>query len=125
MADPPTYSGRCVNVELDIFSGMPNPTWQLCGAAAADVLTMLAALPPTSQKSLATPLGYRGLALEILGDPTPVRVRVYRGVAEVAGQRSRHWLVDPDRKLERLLLKSAVPAVSQEILDHVDIELAP
>ena len=35
-----------VEVELDIFSGMPNPTWVLTDAEADSFLKQLAAAPP-------------------------------------------------------------------------------
>ena len=51
-------------VELDIFSGMPNPTWTLTNAEADNFVKQLAALPRTSARELSGNLGYRGFIVQ-------------------------------------------------------------
>jgi hypothetical protein len=106
-----------VAVELDVFSGRPNPTWLLTGAEAAELRSRLAdpthtplapaAVPPPSGR-----LGYRGF---VLGDPEHTlagadRLEVGEGfVRAVDGATGRTLAVfaDADRTLERWLVAGA------------------
>lgn len=49
-----------VTVELDVFSGRPNPEWQLTGEEAAELRRRLSDLPPADVKPPPPRLGYRG-----------------------------------------------------------------
>lgn len=51
-----------MNVELDIYSGRPNPTWTLAPHEAAHVEQLLADLPRASSQPDGG-LGYRGFEL--------------------------------------------------------------
>lgn len=48
-------------VELDIFSGRPNPTWRLSPGEAGELLEKLRALGPGSRPRMG--LGYRGFVI--------------------------------------------------------------
>ena len=54
-----------VEVELDIFSGMPNPTWVLTDAEADSFVKQLAAAPPGPATELSGNLGYRGFIVQV------------------------------------------------------------
>ena len=54
-----------VEVELDIFSGMPNPTWVLTDAEADSFVKRLAAAPPGPATELSGNLGYRGFIVQV------------------------------------------------------------
>lgn len=100
-----TDKGARLQVELDVFSGRPNPTFQLEGAEAARLANATrAALDGESVHRHEPPaLGYRGFRLT---DPEkrtlPAPVRVYGRVVECDG---RCWM-DRD-ELEEKLLKAA------------------
>src|SRR5687768_9671188 len=47
-------------VELDAFSGRPNPTWQMTQAETRDVEARLRDLPSTTEQLPESTLGYRG-----------------------------------------------------------------
>jgi hypothetical protein len=106
-----------VAVELDVFSGRPNPTWQLTGAEAAELRSRLADPTRTPLASATVPppsgrLGYRGF---VLGDPERTlagadRLEVGEGfVRAVHGATGRTLAVfaDADRALERWLVAAA------------------
>jgi hypothetical protein len=76
-----TLSGEIV-VELDAFSGRPDPSWTLTRAEARELARRLRDLPP-AQGSSAVPerLGYRGFWI-YAGRP-PTRVFVHDGLVAI------------------------------------------
>lgn len=95
-------------VELDVFSGRPNPRWQLSQAEKTDVEEALRHLPRT-EASLGEPgLGYRGL---ILINPTPTaglvpRIRIHGGLITLEAEGGQTYR--DIHGLERRLLFQAV-----------------
>ncbi len=84
-------------VELDIFSGKPNPRWALDPATAGELRIIVGALPAASRISSDPPaLGYRGFNFTFASESC----RAYGGFVQ-AGQRI---LDDPKRVVELLLL---------------------
>src|SRR5262245_49044670 len=57
-------------VELDVFSGRPNPVWTLSNADTAELERRLSALTKTSATTLFDGLGYRGLIVRLGKDAT-------------------------------------------------------
>ena len=92
-------------VELDVFSGRPNPRWTLDEDSAASLRELLSRLtvaagPPPPQPGL----GYRGFLVAVEGD----RLRAYRGYVigpEVV-------LADPGSSVERFLVDRLPPALA-------------
>jgi len=107
-------------VTLDIFSGRPNPTWQLAGAAAEDLARRLRAAPavtPAAPRPVAPPdLGYRGFVLrpEAAGEAEH-ETRVYGGL--IAGPQGEQ--LDSGRQLERWLLATAGDRLDRPVFEHV------
>jgi hypothetical protein len=50
-------------VELDVFSGVPNPAWALTDAESVEFGRRLSTLPRGSPAALTGKLGYRGLVV--------------------------------------------------------------
>src|SRR4029453_8944325 len=50
-------------VEIDIFSGMPNPDWILPAGDATEFLARLSGLQKTATRPRSANLGYRGLVV--------------------------------------------------------------
>ncbi len=50
-------------VELDVFSGRPNPTWSLSAEQAKELREALQDLPPVDKPAPENALGYRGFLL--------------------------------------------------------------
>jgi hypothetical protein len=100
-------------VVLDLFSGRPNPTWNLEGKLAQELVTRLRSLHPAGrQKPLAAPdLGYRGLRLtqRAAGQNEP-----WQAPYEIYGGFVKHGdsiCLDESRSLERWVLAAGGPRV--------------
>jgi hypothetical protein len=118
----PIRSDR-IDVELDIFSGMPNPTWVLTASEAGSFDTQLAALPQTAPRSLAGNLGYRGLIVQMRVGTATQLVRIQTGLVQVSDGTADAYCVDEARKLERWLLQTGKPHVNGDILRVAEREL--
>jgi hypothetical protein len=100
-----------IEVELDVFSGKPNPRWTLDQKRADEVLNALKAESPTTVPATAPArLGYRGFILHIEGGDalTSPEVRIFGSLATVGSGKSQRHLVVPT--VEKLLLESAEAA---------------
>ena len=100
-------------VELDIFSGRPNPRWELSDAEAASVRELIDALAPAPAAAPPVPpgLGYRGFRID---DDVSFGgfVRTRGGV-----------LADPQRRVERFLLDH-LPPEHEGLRSAIESELA-
>jgi hypothetical protein len=113
-----------IEVEVDLYSGRPNPRFALTPDAAAELERRLSALPTLGPKgTLREGLGYRGL--RITGDPMFVEVLISAGVVET---RDRQGAVihkaDHERKLERWLIEAGSAKLTQEELGILRQDLA-
>ena len=110
-----------IEVEVDAYSGRPNPRFTLPLAAAAELRQRLAGLPPAAAGA-GRPrdgIGYRGL--RIVGDVAPdaAEVVVSAGIVEIHDRAVVTRRADPGRDLERWLVERAVgqlPAAELEAL---------
>jgi hypothetical protein len=104
-------------VELDVFSGLPNPRWQLSEGEAADFARLVEGLERASDDSSPTPpgLGYRGFRLSgPAGSPSSW---AYRGFVRSPGG----LLADPSRRVERFLL-GRLPADYSALRRSLEVE---
>ena len=92
-----------LSVELDVFSGRPNPRWRLTAAEADEFSALLAQLEPGPAPRDDPGLGYRGLLVYAAAGDAPTSV----GNGVVRDGRTGRVLADPDRRLERWLLDRA------------------
>ena len=111
---------RQIEVELDIFSGRPNPSWRLSAENATLFEQKLAALPAAETGRIANPLGYRGFIVKS-GDMT---VKVQNGTVQVVRAESATYHQDPGRALERWLLSTGKPFVDEETFKLAERELS-
>ena len=106
-----------IEVELDVFSGRPNPRWDLDADTEAEVLAILQRDAHAAASAPApVGLGYRGFVLRISGGTllSAREVRVCQGVASVSeGGGARHVLA---AGLEELLLDAAIRAGHEALL---------
>jgi len=109
-------------VELDIFSGMPNPTWALSADDSDGLMRQVAALPQTGARELAGNLGYRGFIVRCTDGASMRTVRVQRGLVETENSKTVHAR-DEGRRLERWLLKTGEHHLSPEIFTVVERDL--
>ncbi len=91
-------------VELDVFSGRPNPVWSLSESEKSRLLELLSRLPSGEVRELPEPLGYRGFAVTLThADARVTEIRVYKGEVQVEAAGAVTALADPGRTLERWL----------------------
>jgi hypothetical protein len=104
-----------MRVELDMFSGRPNPTWDLPAAVEQEIAHLEDELRESRRAAPEPPpLGYRGL---VYGEDDNRR-RVFDGVV-TTNERSYD---DPGRRIERLLV-ATMPGSFSELRDHLPDEL--
>ena len=113
-----------VEVELDIFSGRPNPAWVLTSAEADSFVKQLAALPRTSASELSGALGYRGFIVHVTqGDNTQL-IRIQTGAVHFSKGATNVHAYDKDRELERWLLNTGKPHLKNEFFQLAERELS-
>ncbi len=113
-APPVTAYG--VTVTVHVFSGVPDPKFELADTAQlAELATMLREAPRQEalgrQTVLGSKLGYIGISVEnpeqVAG--LPARFAVYRGAIEV-GTEGKEFFGDPGNRLASFLLEAAIDA---------------
>lgn len=112
-----------MQVELNIYSGRPNPGWRLSPEQVAELGSRLAALPLAHDAVLPEPLGYRGLTLTG-GAGAASRIDIGSGVVLLQrADGSTEHRSDHQRSLERWLLGTAKGQVDDELWQMVMNEL--
>ena len=89
-----------VTVEVDVFSGRPNPAWTMSPSDARATVRMLNQLPGGAPGVVEDRLGYRGTIIRTKN----AEWRLFRGRAFEVGKRV--WRLDVDRRMERVALTS-------------------
>ena len=107
-----------VEVELDVFSGMPNPAWTLSKEQATEFLAKLAELQETEPKSRFSGLGYRGLIIRTQ-QGLDRELHIQNGFLEVGGG----FFLDQGRSLERWLVGTGRKFVDKNVLEVVEADL--
>jgi hypothetical protein len=120
-----TFVAMCsapTSVELDVFSGQPNPTWNLSVSQCNEIEEHIGKLPEASGEALQSPpaLGYRGLIIHY-ENQQGVResIRFYRGIV----QSGRLQFRDADRKIEKWLLNTGQSLVDSNMQRYLQAEL--
>jgi hypothetical protein len=113
-------------VELDLYSGRPNPRFALDDATEVELAGRLARLPPSAGPlSLREGLGYRGFRIRGGSGARFAEVAVSDGVVWVLDKAgAERWFTDPDRALERWLADVARQHLGSEELDLLRHDLA-
>jgi hypothetical protein len=111
-----------VEVELDIFSGRPNPTWTLSDADGRFFLKLLDKLATTSTREFSGNLGYRGFTVEVSNATEKERVRIQNGLVHVRAANKEIYYNDHARTLERWLFESGKPFLESKLLQVIESE---
>jgi hypothetical protein len=110
-----------ITVELDIFSGRPNPSWTIGPAERELLLNFLrdahAAVEP---RNLLPGLGYRGFVVKIASESGEHVARVHDGSIEIDGK----YFSDADRTVEKFIL-STMPKELTEQFGPILPKLSP
>ena len=111
-----------VEVELDIFSGMPNPTWVLTNAKADSFVNKLAAMSRTSSTELSGNLGYRGFIVQVTQGANTQLIHIQTGIVHISIGATNVYVNDEDRELERWLLNTGKSLLKKELFQIVERE---
>ena len=102
-------------VEVDIYSGRPNPCYSLHSTETAELMSRLATLPQTDQATQPAALGYRGLRVTIDPPDPTAEIQVGHGTVTIhQSDGEQRWLTDPDRQLERWLVGLGATRLGRE-----------
>ena len=105
-------------VEVDMFSGLPNPTWSLVSEEVAHLVESIDKLEPTTQQESPGWLGYRGIRFHLF-----TRGREIASAENFAEHLSLHGaagtshLADPGSKLERWLLSTGQGKIEADVYE--------
>ncbi len=115
-----------MRVELDVYSGRPNPRWELTDQQAAELLKRLEAAQPVPGDSTSFDgLGYRGFVVKAEGGGMGgfEEIRVFQG--KVVGIRKSGTVVfqDPQHSVEAWLLESGRSHIEQATMEYVGKEI--
>lgn len=116
-----TMCSAPVSIELDAFSGRPNPTWNLSQSQCTEIEQQIDQLPKTKELLPSPPgLGYRGVIIHYQNQQgVRESIRFYRGT--VRSQRLQ--LQDPDRLLEKRLLSIGEDLIDSNVQRYLQTEL--
>jgi hypothetical protein len=84
--------GMKISVQMDVFSGRPNPSWELSPSESGELLKQLSLLTEVDKNNAAfhDNLGYRGFIVSFQEDgsskPPPNVYRVYKGFILMNGK---------------------------------------
>ena len=113
-------------VELDIFSGIPNPTWMLTFSEASDLTSRISRLDPTEETGQRPEnLGYRGFIVQTIAasSATVQTIRAYHGIIEVVDATKTAYYLDPQRQIELWLLTTAKPPLADDLIAEIVKEI--
>lgn len=98
-----------MHVELDIFSGRVNPSWDLTAHQAEELKRVLYTLPRRwDVVQTWDGLGYRGLIVSATDDACGFdEVTLFNELITIRKGEILEWFIDLDRSLERTLLQTA------------------
>ena len=110
-------------MELDIFSGMPNPTWTLTNGEVDRFTQQLGVLPPSAARELSGNLGYRWLIVQCTRGTKKQSIRTQRGIVQISRDERTVYMTDQGRELERQLLNIGKRHLNLDILQIVEREI--
>lgn len=95
-AREPAKTVQKISVELDIFSGRQNPSWELLEKEATEMAGRMKNLPSAPLPPDIPGLGYRGFIISNPGKIAglPVQIRVYSGVLIVTEKETSNYYND-------------------------------
>ena len=101
-------------VEMDVYSGMPNPAWELTSAEIASLVKQVAELPPASRCHVRQ-VGLWGFIVSLQQETQEWWIRVYGGVVEINKDPANSYALDEQRRLERWLLGTRKAHLNEEL----------
>jgi len=124
--EKPSIDATNANVEIDVYSGRPNPSWSLSKEVISDLLRRLQVLEPSrSAPTEFDGLGYRGVRAE-LRDSLELSASLFvsRGSVTIIRNGRQSWYRDEGRELELWLVHTGTNIVSSNVLENVTKEIS-
>ena len=115
-----------LQIELDAFSGRPNPNWRLTADQVVEFLKKFHALKAApGVHSAPNNLGYRGFVVtandETVGGYD--ELRVYHGLVFASRGDRTETFIDSERSMEHSLFDSSQDHVPESILQYIQSEI--
>src|SRR5262245_50509919 len=110
-----------MQIEVDLFSGRPNPHWELSAAESGEVLALLDALPACPFGPPPESLAFRGFVLTIPG--TGERIVSYRGNVWRLKPAGNTCFRDSDRTLDQWLMSSSLSHLDSSVYELLSQEV--
>jgi|SRR5215203_980410 len=102
-------------VEVDLFSGRPNPSWSLTPEEAAHLVEIVDELEPAAAREAPGWLGYRGIRFRLLRQGREIEsAQSFDEHLSRQGAAGTRHLADPGRKVERWLLGTGEGRIEPE-----------
>lgn len=111
-----------MQVELDVFSGRPNPRWNLTSQEAKEFVNRFQALPQHLERSaIEEGLGYRGLIVTELDEPIQEyeEILVANGLVIAKQDRQSERFTDQNRRLEEWLLQTGRGQLDEALYEQI------
>lgn len=120
---------NAVRVEVDVYSGRPNPTWNLSSEDVSAFFRRLDALPRipkgAQQSTGQEDLGYRGLKVEATKKCLNIHIEISRGTVVIRRSHSapESRFSDPHRLLEKWLLETGREYIDADLLRYLELQI--
>jgi hypothetical protein len=112
--EPGTREKRPMQVELDVFSGRPNPVWSLTNEQAKEFLAHFKGLKSTNSKRAPyNGLGYRGF--KVTGFQDYDELAIWDKTVEARRGDKRNQWVDEHAALQKFLLKTSKSHIDEAL----------
>lgn len=108
-------------IEVDIFSGQPNPRQPLEPTAAHEIRQRISELEPIAAAPIPDHLGYRGIMLH---QDDKTHIRFYDGIGYLIKGDSAAYYHDLGRQLEKETLQKLQPWIDAELYQQLINELS-
>jgi hypothetical protein len=121
-----TTGDKPMQVELDAFSGRPNPQWVLTPQEASSLVTLLQKLPKSQvQSSINQGLGYRGIIVRDndQGVGGYDEIAISNGVVIAKRGNKSEQFTDKDRALEQWLLQTGREEVDKNLYQQISVQI--
>lgn len=114
-----------MQVEVDVYSGRPNPVWDLSTQQSEEFLNRVRALPKReSDGALNDGLGYRGLKVtgSELSQEGYKEIVISNRIVAVQDENKSQQFTDENRALERWLLQTGKGKIEDELYEYLSEE---
>ena len=120
----PAPGGETAQVELDVFSGRPNPSWALSDIERATFIKLAAGLATTAEQAYPGRLGYRGMMVSLRNDAGGELIwRVWGHVAQRTSGATTAYYGDPQQRLQKWLLQAGQPHLAADLFETVQADV--